>query len=89
MDTKKLRAQMAETRKQLAKARLEQLADFGKKVKAAREAEDMTQDELSALVGISRPQIANVERGSSGVTLEGLLALCDSLGTDPNTLLGY
>lgn len=60
---------------------------FGDRVKDAREAKAMTQAQLSERVGLSRPQIANVETNRTEVSIQALIGLSAELGVTIDWLL--
>ena len=61
--------------------------DLGHKVRILREARRITQEELATQVGISASFLGHIERGTRVLSLDTLLALCDTLGVTPNDLL--
>lgn len=58
---------------------------FGEAVRAARLSREMTQQELSDLLGVSRASIANIEVGRQRVLLGDLFAFAKALGKKPQT----
>ena len=61
---------------------------FGKLVRQHRERlENMTQEKLGLLVGLSRTSITNIERGRQHVAVHQLLAIADALAVRPEALL--
>ncbi|WP_275787302.1 helix-turn-helix domain-containing protein [Pararhizobium gei] len=56
------------------------------KVKAMRQAQAMTLEDLSVRSGVSRAMISRIERGEASPTAQLLARLCDALGT---TLSGF
>ena len=62
-------------------------AIFGLNVQRLRKANGWTQEELSNRVKHTRPQIANIESGRSGTTLDGLLEFATAFGCEPGDLL--
>ena len=62
-------------------------AIFGLNVQRLRKAKGWTQEELSERVKHTRAQIANIESGRSGTTLDGLLVFASAFGCDPGELL--
>lgn len=60
---------------------------IGTSILATRRAKGLTQEQLSALVGITRPQIANIETGRSDMPTEMLLRFAKALGVRPAELL--
>lgn len=63
--------------------------NLAENVKRIREELEMTQDDLSELAGISRPQIANIEGGRSNASLGILITLSLALSSTPDELLGF
>ncbi len=59
----------------------------GAAIRRARESADMTQDELAEASGLSRPSIARIELGTSGVQLDRLFELAEAMSTTPSALL--
>jgi len=47
----------------------------------------LTQDELAEKTGISTPFLANLERGSKGMSIYSLRELCEKLGISADQLL--
>lgn len=64
-----------------------QEATVGCMILAARKARKMTQQNLSAKVGLSRAQIANIESGRSDVPLKTLARFAEALGTTMRELV--
>lgn len=61
---------------------------FGKLVQQHRKRVDqMTQDRLGTLVGLSRTSITNIEKGRQHVSLHQLYRIADALGVTPDVLL--
>ena len=91
-DTQELIAiqrQMAELHIKAQKKARGFTAVFGTMIKREREKKGMNQRELADLAGISRTQIANIERGGSSTTLTNFIRICAILGRTPNEMLGY
>ena len=61
--------------------------DLGHKVRILRRARRITQEELATQVGISASFLGHIERGTRVLSLDTLLALCDTLGVTPHDLL--
>ena len=59
----------------------------GAAIRRAREAANLTQDELAAASGVSRPAIARIELGNSSVQIDRLWDLASALQTTPSVLL--
>ena len=64
---------------------------FGERVKQARLAKGLTQNELAKRAEYAgATSIASLEtQGRCNVAAEKIINLCKALGTDPNTLLGW
>ncbi|AKB10962.1 Dam family site-specific DNA-(adenine-N6)-methyltransferase [Mycoplasmopsis synoviae] len=60
---------------------------FGKKIKQLRIQKGMSQDKLSILSGIDRPQISKIEQGKINVTLETIERISIALGVKSSKLL--
>lgn len=61
---------------------------FGNLVRRHREQrEDMTQEKLGQIVGLSRTSITNIEKGRQHVALHQLYAIAEALRVPPDTLL--
>lgn len=57
-----------------------------KRMKLARVALDLTQQDLAKAVGVSRQTISMIEAGSHNPTLNLCIDICKALATDLNTL---
>lgn len=60
---------------------------FGDRLKDAREAKGMTQAALSERVGVSRPQIANMETNRTDAGIPVLIGISAELGVSIDWLL--
>ncbi len=61
---------------------------FGRLVRLHRKRLDgMTQEQLGRRVGLSRPSVANIERGRQNVALHQIFAIAEALRVQPATLL--
>ena len=60
---------------------------LGKRIKAAREKKDMTQEELSAAVDYSVDHMSVIERGVKAPRLDKLVAIANVLGVGTDELL--
>lgn len=60
---------------------------MGLRIKAAREKAHLTQEELSAMVGISSKTMSLVERGGSGMSVRTFCRLCAVLDVSSDSLL--
>lgn len=50
------------------------------KLKAARAAKDLSQEQLAALCGVSRQTISAIEKGDYNPTVNLCIAICKALG---------
>lgn len=62
-------------------------ASIGDMIMAARKAKGMTQEQLAAKVGKSRPQIANIEGGRSDMPIKTLMLFAEALGVSAKDLV--
>lgn len=60
---------------------------FGLRVEAKRKERRMKQQTLADAVGVSRPQVANIEGGRSSTSVDRLIKLARALRVRPATLL--
>ena len=60
---------------------------LGSRVRQQRVLNELTQDELSRLTGVSCSFIGLIERGERKASLETLVALCNALNVSPTLLL--
>jgi transcriptional regulator with XRE-family HTH domain len=67
--------------------RREVLKQFGRRLKAAREARDVKQQDLSDALQLSRTTVSNLERGTQRVFLDQVYDCAIILGADLNDLL--
>jgi transcriptional regulator with XRE-family HTH domain len=63
------------------------LKQFGRRLKAAREARNEKQQSLAAALHLSRTTVSNLERGTQRVFLDQVYDCAIILGTDLNDLL--
>ena len=63
------------------------MRDIGKNIRDLREAAGMTQEELAAVLFVTRQTVSNYERGTSRPDLDMLLQIANALHTDANTVL--
>ena len=63
--------------------------DIGSRIKEARLAANMTQDELARKIGVSKNAISNYEHGVSTPKVELLCGIMKHLNVDANYLYGY
>lgn len=61
--------------------------ELGKRIKAARLAAGMTQEQLAERINLSNGHCAHVERGTTKVSLSALVNIANALGTTPDKLL--
>lgn len=62
-------------------------ASVGRRIRAMREAEGLSQSALGELTGKSQTSVSAQERGTIGIPIEDLLSLCDALGVSCEDLL--
>lgn len=60
----------------------EYLIEFGKNLKALREAKGFSQEELANRAEVSLPQITRIERGVVNPTICTIKSLAEGLGTE-------
>ena len=56
------------------------LVSIGNRVKALRNAKDLSQDGLANKINLDRTYLSRVEAGKQNMTVETLLKICDGLG---------
>lgn len=61
--------------------------DLGRRVRALRRKNALTQEELAEKVGISASFLGHIERGSRIASLETFVLLCNALKASPQVLL--
>ena len=61
--------------------------EFGRLLREARTAADLTQQEVAGRVGLTRTSITNIERGSQHISLHQLFLLANAVGRNPTDLL--
>ncbi len=61
--------------------------EFGKRVKAARQAAKVSQEKLADAVGLNRTSITNIESGRQHIPLHSLFLLAEALNVHPTKLL--
>ena len=62
---------------------------IGTSVKKARKQNEMNQEDLAEMVGISRTQVTNIELRNSLPSMKHFIALCMALDVEPNIMLGW
>jgi transcriptional regulator with XRE-family HTH domain len=60
---------------------------FGQRVRAMRQHQGISQEELALKCLLDRSYVGQVERGERNLTLENIYRLADGLGTSPSSLL--
>lgn len=63
------------------------LKNFGLKLKIYRTAKNLSQDDLSAETGFSKPYISNVENGKHNISLVNAVQLAEFFGKSINDML--
>jgi len=61
--------------------------ELGRRVKAARLAAGLTQEQLAERINLSSGHCAHVERGTTKVSLSALVDMANALNTTPDKLL--
>ena len=61
--------------------------EFGRGLRSARKAANLTQEALAERVGLSRTSITNIEKGRQHVSLHMLFSLANAVGVEPAELL--
>jgi len=61
--------------------------ELGKRIKAARLAAGLTQEQLAERINLSSGHCAHVERGTTKVSLSALVSIANALNTTPDKLL--
>lgn len=64
-----------------------QLQRFGEKIRALRQENGLTQEDLAELSGLHRTYIGGVERGERNITLLSALRIAKALHVPPSQLL--
>ncbi|MEJ1250518.1 helix-turn-helix transcriptional regulator [Denitratimonas tolerans] len=60
---------------------------FGRRIRALREAAGISQEELASRCGLHRTYVGSVERGERNISLENIVTIARALGVDPGSLL--
>jgi transcriptional regulator with XRE-family HTH domain len=63
------------------------VVDFGRRVRAVRQAHGWTLEELAERCGLHWTYVGQVERGKRNVTLRNIVKLAEALGVEPGELL--
>lgn len=61
---------------------------IGKRVRAARRARDMTQEQLAELANISTSFVGHIERGTRVPSLETMWKICKTMGLPMDHIMG-
>jgi len=61
--------------------------ELGKRIKTARLAAGLTQEQLAEKINLSNGHCAHVERGTTKVSLPALVSMANALNTTPDKLL--
>ncbi|MDD2434889.1 MAG: helix-turn-helix transcriptional regulator [Bacilli bacterium] len=61
---------------------------IGERLKQARIAAKITQEELGEMIGVSKVSICGYEKGTRTPTLESFILIVEKLGINPGYLLG-
>lgn len=67
--------------------RLPAAAEFGRRVRARREASGLSQMALADVVGLHFTYISSVERGERNISLQNIVRLAAALKMDPGELV--
>ncbi|RYD73248.1 MAG: XRE family transcriptional regulator [Verrucomicrobiaceae bacterium] len=62
-------------------------AEVGRRVRNAREAADLTQEDLARRASLKRTTVTNIEKGRQGVLLHTLVELAQALEVKPDELM--
>lgn len=60
---------------------------LGRRIRETRRAAELTQEDLSSRVGLTRTSISNIERGTQPVSVKLLLQFAEAMGVEPAGLL--
>lgn len=60
---------------------------IGKAIKRERKAHHLTQEQLAAKVGISRPVLTKYELGQVEISMKMFVRICDEIGVDYAVIL--
>ena len=64
------------------------LLNIGERFLVIRKRYDLTQDELSEAIGISRYKLSLIENNKRQLKIEEMIKLCKALKISPNNFLG-
>ena len=62
--------------------------EIGERIRAARQARNVTQVELARMIGAQQTNLSQIERGVRGVGVGQILKLCQALKVTPDNLIG-
>ncbi len=62
---------------------------LGRNVEVLRKKAHINKTRFAAMVGIGRPQLNKIEKGTANIRLSVVEKLADALDTSPATLLGF
>ncbi len=62
---------------------------FGKRIKELRKQKNLTQEQLSEMLGVFQKQIGNIETGTTFTTMANLEKLADILGVEVQDLFEF
>ena len=65
------------------------ISELGKKIKALREKQGLSQYALAELADIERSQIFRIEEGSTNATISTIASIADALKVKPKDLLDF
>jgi transcriptional regulator with XRE-family HTH domain len=71
----------------MAGAHVELLRTVGKRVRAAREAAGLSQEQVAKRVGLARSSVANLEAGRQDMNITRITGILAALGMDLNALI--
>jgi transcriptional regulator with XRE-family HTH domain len=62
-------------------------ASIGERIRALRQAKQMTQGQLARLIGVDQSSVSDIETKGAKFSAELLMSLCDALETDPSMVM--
>lgn len=65
-----------------------QAEEFGRRVRATRRDNRVSQEKLGELAGLHRTYVGHLERGEVNPSLYNIIRIADALGVDPAELVG-